>query len=405
MMTADAMFVVIILFKQRFMIKTIKAFALHWPSLSVGFTFFSLSLLFGSWLGRLPQVQAALQLTEGQLGLALLGLPLGALCIMPFASWLSARLSGGQAVLFSSLLFYALFPLPSFAVGSYSLFAGLFAIGLANGYMNIAMNAAAAAVEREYQMTIMSICHGMFSLGAMVGAGTSGFIAASGLPLTHHLMLVALLLVSLQLWLKPVIMQLPKHESKGSSLALPPKALLGLAFIGFCIMIGEGAIADWGAIFLHKEAGASAAFASLGYAGFSMSMAAGRFAGDSIRLKLGTTRPIAIGSLLGAAGIALAILSVHPLIGILGFTIVGLGFSTVVPLVFSAAANTKGVDVANGIAAVASAGTIGFLIAPPLIGMISETWGLSYGMGFVALLALSAALISYTRSRGGAAAD
>ncbi|HKK79922.1 MAG TPA: MFS transporter, partial [Phaeodactylibacter sp.] len=194
-------------------------------------------------------------------------------------------------------------------------------------------------------------------------------------------------------------MQLPKHESKGSALALPPKALLGLAFIGFCIMIGEGAIADWGAIFLHKEAGASTAFASLGYAGFSLSMAVGRFAGDSIRLKLGSTRPIAVGSLIGAAGIALTVMSAHPVIGILGFTIVGLGFSTVVPLVFSAAANTKGVDVANGIAAVASAGTIGFLIAPPLIGMISEAWGLSYGMGFVALLALSAALVSYTRSR------
>lgn len=389
--------IILFYFLKQFMIKTIKTFALHWPSLSVGLTFFSLSLLFGSWLGRLPQVQASLQLTEGQLGLSLLGLPLGALCIMPFASWLTDRLSGGQAVLFSSLLLYAFFPLPTFAQGQYSLFAGLFVIGLANGYMNISMNAAAAAVERTYQMTIMSICHGMFSLGAMVGAGTAGIIASAGVPLQHHLILVALLLVGMQLWLKPVVMRLPKQTSSGSSsFALPPKALLGLTFIGFCIMIGEGAIADWGAIFLHKEMGASASFASLGYAGFSLTMAAGRFAGDSIRLKLGIKSPIALGSLIGGLGVLLAIFGGHPLIGILGFTIVGLGFSTVVPLLFSAAANTDGVPVATGIAAVASAGTIGFLVAPPLIGMISEQLGLPYGMGFVALLALSAALVSHT---------
>jgi predicted MFS family arabinose efflux permease len=379
------------------MIKTIRAFALHWPSLSVGLTFMSLSLLFGSWLGRLPQIQHQLMLSEGQLGLALLGLPLGALSIMPFANWLTNRLSGGQAVIYSSLLLYALFPLPAFAQGSYSLFAGLYAIGLANGYMNISMNAAAAAVEREYQMTIMSICHGMFSLGAMLGAGSSSLFVAAGIPIEQHLILIALLLVGMQLALWPVVSSLPKHQSEGSSFALPPKALLGLAFIGFCIMIGEGAIADWGAIFLHKETGASASLASLGYAGFSMTMAIGRFAGDSIRLRLGADKPIAVGSLLGAAGIGIALLSSSPLLGVIGFTLVGLGFSTVVPLLFSAAANTEGVPAATGIAAIASAGTIGFLIAPPLIGMISEALGLQFGLGFVALLALSAAAVSYSR--------
>ncbi len=374
------------------MIRTVRAFALHRPSLAAGLTFFTLSLLFGSWLGRLPEMQAALMLSEGQLGLALLGLPVGALCIMPFAGWLTDRLSSGQAVTLSTLLFCCFFPLPAFASGPGWLFAGLMLIGLTNGFMNISMNAAAAAIERECQLTIMSICHGMFSLGAMVGAGSSGLIASAGVPLRMHLVTVALLMVALHLYLRPTVSQFPKESSGGSSFALPPRALLGLAFVGFCIMIGEGAVADWGAIYLTKVSDASPLLASMGYAGFSCAMALGRFAGDGIRQQFGQQRPVLLGSLLGAAGLLLAILVPVPVAGILGFTLVGLGFSSVVPLLFSAAANTEGIPSGTGIAAIASAGTIGFLIAPPLIGWISEHFGLPFGLGFVALLSLLAAL-------------
>ncbi len=374
------------------MIKSIKTVAFHLPSLSVGLTFFTLSMLFGSWLARLPEVQARLALSEGQLGLALLGLPVGALLMMPAAGWLlSSRLSSGQAMTLSTLLFCGVFPLPAFAPGPYALFAGLLLVGFVNSFMNISMNGAAAAVERHYRIAIMSVCHGMFSLGAMVGAGSSGLIASLGVSLQVHLITVALLMIGLHLWLRPVITELPSAPSENNGLSVPPRALLGLAFIGFCIMIGEGAIADWGAIFLKKELQAGPFVAGLAYAGFSMAMAAGRFMGDGIRLQLGIGRAVGLGSLIGAAGLVLAILAPMPGMSVAGFTIVGLGFSTVVPLLFSAAANIPGVSAGNGIAAVASSGVIGFLVAPPLIGLISDHLGLSFGLGFVALLALMAA--------------
>ena len=165
------------------MIKTLKTFAFHLPSLSVGLTFFTLSMLFGSWLARLPEVQARLMLSEGQLGLALLGLPVGALLMMPLAGWLSARLSSGQAMTLSTLLFCG---------------------------------------------AIMSVCHGMFSLGAMVGAGSSGLIASLGVSLQVHLITVALLMVGLHLLLRPVIHSLPSAPAENNGLSIPPRALLGL---------------------------------------------------------------------------------------------------------------------------------------------------------------------------------
>ena len=354
----------------------------------------TLSILFGSWLARLPEVQAALALSEGQLGLALLGLPLGALTLTPFAGWLMKRLHTGRAMILSTLLFCACLPIPAFAQSQWALMGGLFLVGLANSFMNISMNAAAAAIEQQYRITIMSICHGMFSLGAMIGAGSAGLIAAADVPLQGHLITVALIMVGLQFLLRPIILNLPNSNSEGSSFALPPKALLGLVFIGFCIMIGEGAIADWSAIYLRNILEANPFVASLGYAGFSMAMAMGRFAGDGIKVRLGAARLVIIGSLLGAGGLALAILIPYPVTAVIGFTLVGLGFSSVVPLLFSAAAKTPGVAPGTGIAAVASSGVVGFLIGPPLIGGIAEHFGLGFGLGVVAALALVSALVA-----------
>jgi MFS family permease len=377
------------------MIKSLKAFALHLPSLTVGLAFFSLSLLFGSWLARIPEVQAALLLSEGQLGIALLGLPAGALAIMPFAGWLTNRLSTGAAAGISTVLFCLAAPLPALAGSFAGLIGTLFVVGLTNSFMNISINAAAAALERHHQISIMSSCHGMFSLGAMVGAGSSGLIASAGISLHLHLVGVALLLIILQIILRPVTIHLPEgNKSESNGLAVPPPALWGLAFIGFCIMIGEGAIADWSAIYLRKIQGAGPFTASLGYAGFAMAMAIGRFGGDTIRLHLGAKKAILTGSLLGCTGMIMAIASPAASLSILGFTIVGLGFSTVVPLLFSIAANTEGISAGTGIAAVASSGVVGFLIAPPIIGFISELMGLSAGLGIVAFLALLAALVS-----------
>ncbi len=374
------------------MIRVLRTFTLHLPSLSVGLTFMTLSILFGSWLARLPEVQAGLMLSEGQLGLALLGLPLGALTIMPLAGWLIERLTTGRAMTIATLAFCALIPLPAFATNLWTLMGALYIVGLANSFMNVSMNAAAAAVENHYRLAIMSACHGMFSLGAMIGAGSSGLVAAAGISLQGHLIGLALLMVGLQLLLRPVTSALPHSSSSGgSSFALPPRSIWGLALVGFCIMIGEGAVADWSAIYLKNVLSSGPFVASLGFAGFSLAMALGRFAGDGIRQALGARRTIFGGSLLGAAGMGIATLIPSPATAVLGFTIVGMGFSAVVPLLFSAAAKTPGVSPGNAIAAVASSGVVGFLIGPPLIGFIGEYYGLGLGLGFVAFLALVSA--------------
>ncbi len=372
------------------MIRTLKAFTLHPASVSVGLVFSTMSLLFASWIARIPEIQARLGIGEGALGFTLLGLSIGALSITPFSGWLLNKMQTGTAVIFSSLITCGILPLIAFAPNVYVL-AGVFVLlGMSNSFMNVAMNTAATAVEREHSVRIMSTCHGMYSLGGFVGAGSSGLMAAIGVPLEIHLTGLALLLTGMNLLLRPVLTSLPEGVRSGASFAMPSKALLGLCVIGFCIMMAEGAIADWSAIYLKNYLQSSAFAAGMGYAAFSFAMAGGRFYGDNIRHQFRPKKLVFAGSLTGAAGLTIAVVSPWAALAVLGFAIAGLGFSIVVPILFAEAAKAPGVSPGMGIATVVSAGTLGFLIGPPLIGMLGEVAGLGAGLTFVLLLTLAA---------------
>ena len=233
------------------MITTQIRFFTHRPSLTIGFVFFSLNFIFSSWIVRLPEIQHKLLLSEGRLGMALLGLAVGSLLGTPLAGWFMARTSLGKATLLSSGLACLSFVLAPLAGSVWFLFLALLWIGAMDGFMNVAMNTAATAIEKEHKVQIMSTCHGMFSLGGVLGALSSGLLAKAGLPLFLHISSVALLMILLLWSQRSKILHFPEMErSNSSGLVLPPKALIGLVVIGFFIMLGEGAQLQIGAPFI-----------------------------------------------------------------------------------------------------------------------------------------------------------
>ena len=378
------------------MIATFRTFTGYAPAWTVGLVFLTLNLLFGSWLARIPEVQNRLQLTEGQLGLALLGLTLGGLFITPLSGWLLSRLPAGHATLYSLLAFCLAIALPAFAPGQWSLTAALVLVGLANGFLNVSMNAAAAGVERHFNISILSTCHGLFSLGGMLGAISSGLLAGWGVPLTTHLTGLAILLLGINLYFAPTLLRIPddKQPETATKLRMPGRTVRLLAFLGFCFIMGEGVIGDWSAVYLRNGLGSDPFLAGMGLAGFSLAMAVGRFAGDGVRTRFGDKALLTGGGLLGAFGLGLAVLSNGPLTAVAGFTIVGLGLSTVVPLLFSAAARAPGATASSGIATVAAAGMLGFIVGRPGVGYLSQHYGLEAGLGVVAVLLVVASLIA-----------
>lgn len=377
------------------MIKNLNAFFKNQQAVAVGLVFMTISTLFGSWVTRIPDIKTMLNFDEGTLGLSLLGMSIGALLMMPFSAWVMSKFGTGKTMFIGVIVATFTMALPAFATSFWSLVALLFLAGLLHGLTDVAMNAAAAAIEQTQKIRILSTCHGMFSLGGMLGAVLGSYLAGLGVSVQMHLMSVSIFMIVVVLLFSKTLLNVEDVETEeGKLFVLPSGALIGLAIVGFVIMMGEGAVADWSAIYIRDYLNGSAAMAGLGFAGFSLTMAIGRFTGDSIIPKYGSKAIIQFGSVLGAIGLAAVIFIPNIYVAIAGFTIIGLGFSCVVPILFSAAAKVPGVVPGTGIAAVTTSGIFGFLIGPPSIGMIANQFSLTFAYGCMMVLVIIAIFIS-----------
>ena len=369
------------------MLKSLKLFFTHRFARTVGIIFSINSILFASWITRLPEIQNKLEISEGKLGLALLGLPLGSMAIIPAIGWFIHKMGAGKATLISGIFFCILSTLPVLAPTYPLLIISIVAVGITTGSMDVAMNAAAAAVEKKHSLNIMSSCHGMWSLGGMLGAGTTsvmmGFTLSAGIQIPVLAAILLILLISLS----PILLSVKEDDTVSDVvLSIPTGPLVGLAIIGFCSMLGEGAIADWTAVYLKNTLEASAYLAGLGYAGFSLSMAIGRFYGDRIISRYGARRLVLVGGLIGFAGVFLGLMFPAAWAVILGFTIAGFGYSGIVPALYGSAARMPGRAPGASIAAVASFGYFGMFVGPPAIGFVAEEIGLRAALGIVVIL-------------------
>lgn len=362
---------------------------------TVGLIFLFLNITFGSWLSRLPEVQQQLQMSEATLGWVLLSMPLGSLISTTFSRLLIARFETGQLAMVTLACFTGIMILPPLANSPTLLFFLLFCVGLTHGTLNVSMNTTANAIEDKLQAKVVSSIHGMYSLGGFIGALIGGTFAKAGIALPLQMGIIFLLAVStMYLRGKPVWQFKASISRERQPMRWPTRRLFAYMVIGVCIMVGEGAISDWSAIYLSKQLQAGPLIAALGFAGFSAAMATGRFSGDWIRSLIRTKVLVRNGTFLSFIGLLLVVFIPVKAIAILGFTLAGIGFATGIPIIFLAAGRLTPKNPGVGIAAVANAGLIGFLSAPPAIGLIAEHFGLNKAMLIVALLALMATLLS-----------
>ncbi|MBV6644994.1 MAG: MFS transporter [Cyclobacteriaceae bacterium] len=340
--------------------------------------------MFGNWVTRIPNVKDSLALTEADLGLALLGAPIGALCIMPLAGWIIAQAGLGKTTFWSTLIHAISLLGLAFANSFWLLTGALWFYGLSNSVMDISMNATAAQVERSARRAIMSTCHGMWSIGAVIGSVTGSFFVGGESEVHFHLVLITSIVILIILILAPKIFSYQEAKQIGEKVfAFPRGTLLVLAVMAFCILMSEGAIADWSAVYMKDTLLANPFLTGIAYAGFSFLMALGRFLGDAVIPKFGRGAILKWGGAVSAIGLLIALVFGQPFVAIIGFSITGLGYSCLVPVLFIAAANQPGYTSGTGIAAVTTVGYSGFLIGPPLIGFLAEAYNLSIGLSFV----------------------
>jgi MFS family permease len=350
----------------------------------------------GSWVSRIPAVQSAVRVDNGILGLVFLSSALGAICAIPVSGTLVSRF-GSKSICVGSTVAFCLAMAPlGIARHPLSLAAALFVFGATAATMDVAMNAQGVEVEKLLRHPTMSRFHGMFSLGAMAGAACGGWVASRGIAPATHFATVALLDLAAALaitsWL---IDSLPAAtRSAGFKLAKIPRVLVALSIIGFCILLTEGAMADWTAIYLRHDLNAGPGLAAQGYSVFSAAMATCRLLGDVITARLGPVKAVRTGAALAALGIGWS-LSVHsPEWALPGFAAAGAGLSIIIPLVFGSGGRIESIDPGIGIATVTGIGYLGFLAGPPTIGLTSRVFTLHHSLILVIVCCVTASLLS-----------
>ena len=355
-------------------------------------------VLYGTWAARIPEVQARCGLSEGQLGVALLGAAVGLIVAASAAGRLVTR-HGALSVTRVALAAFAVAVVgPGLATGLWSLAGVLVGLGLTSGLLDVSMNAWATDVETSTDRPILGACHGMFSLGGMVGAGLGALAAAASVPLAAHLAASGFVFAG-GAWLQsrgvaagaaPAAVSASADD--GPVVALPTGPVAGLAGLAFCGLIVEGAVADWGAVFLREALAAPPATAALGFGVFSACMAGARFGADALTSRLGAQRLLVVGTSLGAVGLAVCAAAPTVAVALAGFAAVGLGLAASVPVLFRAASRAPGLGPGVGIAAVTSAGYAGFLAGPPALGFVAEALGLRVTFAVLVVLAATVSL-------------
>jgi MFS family permease len=351
----------------------------------------------GLWAAHVPTVQARMGIDTGMLSMVLLTVAGGALLAMPLMGGLTGRWGTRRMVLLSGFAFAAMTPLIMGAPSLPLLFIAAFLFGVSNGALDVAMNANASEVETARGLPTMSSFHGFFSLGGLFGAGIGGLLVGQGLGHGQGALMVGVVTAVVLALSAPRVMGFAATHGAGSHFSLPRGAALSLGLLALLCFAVEGALVDWSALLMQERTGATPASAALGFSAFSIAMAACRFAGDRLIVRFGALRIMVVGGLAMFAGLALAVASTHFVLSAVGFALVGLGAANVVPLLFGAAARIPGMSAGNGVAAVATLGYGGLLLAPPVLGWVAMHSSIMVALGGLSLsglvIALSARII------------
>ena len=367
----------------------------------------------GVWMARIPAAKSQVHLSDGTLGLALFAVPVGLVIGAALAERLVDRAGSTLLVRICGVGNCVAAVTPGFARGLPELMAALFAIGASGGILDVATNAQGVRVEAAYGRPVMTSMHAFYSLGAILGSLAGGAFAWAGVALLPSLAVIDVAGVVIDgtagYWLLPAA---PRPAVASSALSEPdpgdsPSApsgasaaehsararkrvrrlVLALGVLGVCALVGEGAAGDWSAVYLRDNLGASAGFAALGFAAFSVTMTLGRGVGDRLIHRFGVVSVIRVCGLIATAGLALALATSVPAVAIAGFTAFGAGLSIVVPQVFAAGGRADPLRPGSGLAKVVGLGYTGMAAGPAIIGLVASKIGLHLALLIPVVLA------------------
>ena len=334
-------------------------------------------IVLGAWAPLVPLAKIRLGLGDGALGLVLLSMGVGSLIAMPMTAYLTSRFGCRQVITASAAGLCLILPLLATVGSVWIMVVTLAGFGIVMGCTSVAMNLQAVLVERMEGRALMSGFHAMFSLGGLLGsgamalllaAGTSPFVAASIVSAV-----MATLLVAAQSGLLPYS---EEGGAKPPAFVVPQGVVLAIGGLSLLAMLAEGAVLDWGALFMIEAHDAEVGLAGFAYTAFAITMTLGRLLGDGLRTLLGDLLMLVLSALIATAGFLVSLLLPSATSALLGFMLVGAGISNIAPILFTLTGRTRRMPANLAVASVLTVGYVGIIAGPAAIGLIAHATSL-----------------------------
>ena len=360
-------------------------------NLAISSMFFMLGLCFGSLSSRMATIKGGLALSDGVFGSVLFAMSAGVVLSLPISGWaiakLGSRVVGVAAILINAMLLL----LVPFAATVPQLAALLFFSGFAYSAVNVSNNMQASIAEAVSGKTRLPFFHGIWGVAGFVGAGIGALMIGPDVALPLHFVGIAAVALMSALLCRRALFDKPELEQTGRAFAIPDRSLFNYGLIVFCSMACEGIMYDWSVVYFQDVVSVDRKYIGLGFTVFMAAMTIGRLMLNRFVDRIGVRRTLQWGGMLAFIGMTLTTWLPGLVTSIIGFFLVGLGICAIIPLVAGAAARSSSMAPSAAIAAVLTIGFLGTLIGPPLIGFLSETFGLRYA--FLVCVALSLGVI------------
>ena len=347
-----------------------------------------------TWAPLVPLLRERLMVGDDVLGMLLLCIGVGSLLTMPLSGALAMRLGCRRVVMTASILFAAILLLVS-CVDALSLAVPIVLIfGAVMGCIDVVVNIVAVLVEKGIGRRIMSGMHAFWSLGGFAGAGLYGvWVGLLGLtPFQSTAIAAGLILLLTVVFGRHLI---PCGGGGGALLALPRGIIVFVGMTAFIAFLSEGAVMDWGGVYLTTVRGMDLALAGTGYSVFSAAMLTMRFLGDRVVQRIGALSVAVGGALLAFGGILLVMFAPVDTLLYLGFFAIGIGSANIVPVFFSLMGRQNVMPVSAAVSAVSTMGYLGILAGPAAIGFVSSLTTLQTAFAMLAALSILQAAIGF----------
>ncbi len=353
--------------------------------------FAMLGVLSGVWGAHIPSIKERYAIDEAVLSAVLFSAAVGAVSSVFFAGRFIGHLGARRASLITGLVLCTALGCALLWPTVHVLMLTSVAFGMSMSVFDVTINSEGTALERDGGTPIMGNLHGCFSLGAMGGAAVAAAMlrlqVQPALQLIGTALVLALALVLANRWMLDARPAPPAPGEEQRHFVWPRGVLLLIGLLIFAGMTAEGVMYDWCVLFLKQELGMPQDQAAAGYAVFAGAMAAARFGGDFLRARFSEKLLLRSSSALTAVSMSVVLLSGSPTVALVGYALIGAGLAPIVPILFNAASRVPGSSSAAAIAAVSSIGYSGFLVGPPLIGVIAHNASLTAAMVVVVVAA------------------